>query len=77
MSKFEDIKIKLVMKLKKLSRDAAVEEIARMDAAKRQAAEEEAAREAQRRHRSCSANISRCTADDGVMSAAEFFKSLR
>lgn len=77
MSKFEDIRIKLVMQLKKLTRRAAVEEIARMDAAKRKAAEEDAARDAQRRRRSWSANLSRRTADDGVVSAAEFFKSLR
>lgn len=83
-SKFDETKVKMVMKLKKLTHRAAVEEIARMDAAKRKVAEEEAAREAAHRARmeekreallrrhSQSANISRGDRD-GLMTAKEFF----
>ena len=71
MDKFEEIKIRMVMKLKKMTRRAAVKEIARMAAEKRKAIEEEMAeaaaveselkekRAAMRRRRSQSANISR------------------
>lgn len=41
-TKFEELKIQMVMKLKKLTHREAVHEIARMNAAKRQAAEEAA-----------------------------------
>jgi len=83
-SRFDETKIKMVMKLKKLTHRAAVNEIARMDAAKRKAAEEEAAREAAhrarmeekrealRRRHGQSANISRGDSD-GLISAKEFF----
>ena len=84
-SRFDEAKIKMVMKLKKLTRRAAVAEIARLDAARRKAAEEEAARAAERKamlearreawrsHRDQSANISRCGDSDGLVSAKEFF----
>lgn len=79
---FKEAKIKMVMRLKKLTRRAAVAEIARMKAAKRKAAEEEEAQEAKRKakleaaherlrnRRNRSANIDR---DDGFVSAKEFF----
>jgi len=72
------------MKLKKLSHRAAVEEIARMDAAKRKAAEEAASREAAKKarmdeelhgSRGLSPNISRSGSDD-FLSAEEFFGDL-
>lgn len=78
-NEFKEAKIKMVMRLKKLTRRAAVAEIARMKAAKRKAAEEEEAQEAKRkakleaaheRLRNRSANIGR---DDGFVSAKEFF----
>jgi len=81
---FEEVKVKMVMKLKKLSRPAAVEEIARMDAAKRKASEEEASRvkaekartgEELRGRRGLTPNISRSGSDD-LLSAEEFFGGL-
>lgn len=85
-NEFKEAKIKMVMRLKKLTRRAAVAEIARMKAAKRKAAEEKKAQEAReeakrkakleaaherlRNRRNRSANIDR---DDGFVSAKEFF----
>lgn len=85
MSKFENTKIRMVMKLKKLSHRAAVEEIAQMDAARKRAVEEEAAHIAARKARMdemreelhgrrCQpANISRNGSEGHLMSAKEFF----
>lgn len=84
MDKFEETKIRMVMKLKKLTRRAAVREIARMEAEKRKAVEKEmnlaadvesrlkAKRAALRRRCRQSATISH---DVGYepMSAEEFF----
>ena len=84
MNKFKETKIRMVMKLKKLTHRSAVREIARMEAEKRRAAEEEMSRAAaaestlkEKRaalHGRCrpSGNISR-TGDYELLSAEKFF----
>jgi len=82
--RFEEVKIRMVMKLKKLTHRAAVAEIARMNAAKRKAAEEETTRAAAdkarveecraalRRRHGQSANISRGNSD-GFLPVEDLF----
>ena len=84
MDRFKETKIQMVMKLKKLTRRAAVREIARMEAEKRKAEEEEVVRAAVaesklkekraalRRRRNQSATISRDVGYESI-SAEEFF----
>jgi len=68
---FQEIKVQMVMKLKKLGRRAAIAEIASMDAVKRKAVEEEVAREATRRSGKILSVPVDC--DDELMTAEEFF----
>ena len=82
-SKFAEIKIEMVMKLKKLTRQAAIREIARINASRRRAIEAEAAidsereermakrRKAFRRTQVSRAGVSHDNAD--MISAEEFF----
>lgn len=81
---FVETKIRMVMKLKKLSHNAAIKEVARMEAEKRKAAEEERTRAAAvlarleedrggvRRRRGRSVDISR-DGEDEYVPAEEFF----
>lgn len=73
--RFEEAKIKMVMKLKKLTRSAAVEEIARIEAANRERdrmKETEEGCEEERRRR-CWAPDNRHRDDEKLMTAEEFF----
>lgn len=79
MDRLNELKIRMLMKLKKLTRKAAVAEIARMDENRRKAGAEKArAKEC----RESTPNIGRRFPDDGgwneemVMSADEFFGGL-
>lgn len=79
MDRLKELRIKMLMKLKKLTRKAAVAEIARIDEHRRKAVAEKArAKEC----RESTPNIGRRFPDDGgwnkemIMSADEFFGSL-
>jgi len=71
--RFEEVKIRLVMKVRKMSRPAAVAEIARMDA------ERLAERKREEKDRSVGVNpsaalVSQEDMDDGLLSAEDFFR---
>lgn len=67
---FDDVKIKMVMRLKNLSRAAAVAEIAKMDALHRKTAEDARKAEESERTDRAKALVSH---EEDFLSAAEFF----